>query len=98
MAKPVRLTQISDDVTVEPKSCIICQSFSSSRTTSTQQGRKRIREVADSLQDVVCKRLKVIDDDDFVYHMNNECYKKYTHKKNLNTKNILKNIYLKITT
>ena len=75
MAAPVRLTQQSDDGTVEPKSCIICQSFSPGRTTSTQQGRKRIREVADSLQDVVCKRLKVIDDGDFVYHMNNECYK-----------------------
>ena len=80
MAAPVRLTELSDDGTVEPKSCIICQSVSSGRTTSTPQGRKRIREVADTLQDVVYKRLKVIEDDDFVYH-SNECYKNYTHKK-----------------
>ena len=86
MTEPVRLAGESKGAPVEPSSCIICQTPSSERTTSTSNGRKRIREVASTLNDVVLKRLKVIGDDDFVYHMNNECYKTYTLKKTVQSK------------
>ena len=86
MTEHVRLARGSQGLAVEPSSSIICQTPSSERTTSTSNGRKRIREVASTLNDVVFKRLKVIGDDDFVYHMNNKCYKTYTLNKTVQSK------------
>lgn len=63
--------------------CIICQTTTSQATTSTVNGRKRILDAAYARDDIVKKRLKLIGDSDFVYHMNNECYKKYTLQKTL---------------
>ena len=67
--------------TIDKSKCIICQSSSSNRTTSTANGRKRIRELAKIRNDDVCKRLKLLGDGDFVYHMNNGCYKGYVLQK-----------------
>ncbi len=69
--------------------CIICQETSKQQCTSSDHGRKRVREAADVREDHVLKRLKTLEDDvPFVYHVSNACYKSYTHKLNLD--NILK--------
>ena len=87
MPHSVKLTERAQEGPTNSEICIICQSSSSSeRTTSTANGRKRIREVSALLKDVVFKRLKCIGDKIFVYHMNNECYKKYTNSKTVNNK------------
>jgi len=53
------------------------------KPTSTEHGRKRIREAAAERNDHVAKRLRTLEDEEFVYHMDNLCYKAYTHKKSL---------------
>uniref|UniRef100_UPI00358F19E1 uncharacterized protein isoform X1 n=1 Tax=Myxine glutinosa TaxID=7769 RepID=UPI00358F19E1 len=63
--------------------CIICQSSKEKNPTSTEHGRKRIREAAAERNDHVAKRLRTLEDEEFVYHMDNLCYKAYTHKKSL---------------
>lgn len=67
--------------------CIICQTTTSDPTISNANGRKRIREAADIRKDIVTKRIKLLGDheENFVYHMTNDCYKKYTLRKTLNT-------------
>ena len=59
--------------------------MTSDPTIINENGRKRIREAADILMDTVAKRLKLLGDQDdhFVYHMTNDCYKKYILKKTL---------------
>ena len=66
--------------------CIICQEDTAEALISKPQGRKRIRECAEQRQDKVTKRLKLLveDTENFVYHMSNDCYKNYTHKKQYN--------------
>lgn len=72
----------ADEVDLER--CIVCQDEEPGKLTSTSNGRKRIKDAAAIRKDVVTKRLRLIqDDDDFVYHMTNECYKKYTMQKTL---------------
>lgn len=66
---------------VDSGRCIICQDGKLTKLTSTSNGRKRIKDVATIRKDVVTKRLRLIQDDDFVYHMTNDCYKKYTMQK-----------------
>ena len=65
--------------------CIICQTSSDDATISTSNGRKRIRDAAEIREDSVAKRLKYLESNDehFVYHMTNDCYKSYTMKKNI---------------
>ena len=65
--------------------CIICQTTTTYPTTSNANGRKRICEAADIRKDTVTKRLKLLGDhrEHFVYHMTNDCYKKYTMAKTL---------------
>ena len=67
-------------------SCIICQEDNTESLTSRPQGRERIREYAEIRHDIVTKRLKLLTEDteNFVYHMSNACFKKYTHKKAYN--------------
>lgn len=59
---------------------IICQENSEDKTVSENKGRKLIREESEICNDNVSKRLKLVQGDDFVYHMTNQCYKKYTMK------------------
>ena len=76
----VPLIKVLEDI-VDDKKCVICQASSSEPTSSTENGRKRIWEAASVREDCVSKRLKLIGDKHFVYHVNNQCYKSYTHKK-----------------
>ena len=64
--------------------CIICQKSSSSTVVSTENGRKKIIEAAAIREDEVLLRLKSLAiDQHFCYHMDNQCYKKYTLKKTI---------------
>ena len=78
--EPVSLSTSHKDVFLDATKCIICQSKSDYATVSTANGRKRIREASDIRIDHVYKRIKLVNDDNFVYHMTNECYKTYTMK------------------
>lgn len=84
---PVKLTPspepIPSQFIVDKTICIICQTSTSECTLGYENGRKRIHEAAEIRDDVVTKRLKIIDKEDFVYHMNNTCYKTYTMKSHL---------------
>lgn len=72
-----------EDEVVDPSKCIICQKTGPSKTTSSGNGRKRIREASEVREDIVAKRLKSVQNDDFCYHPTNECYKLYTLKSEL---------------
>ena len=63
--------------------CIICQTNTGEKLTSTEHGMKRIRDRADEVKgyDIVYKRLKSINGTPkFVYHMNTFCYRTYTRR------------------
>lgn len=72
----------SSPTTYDVSKCIICQT-SAQGTSGSKNGRKRIREAAEIRNDSVYKRLKLTGEDNFVYHMNNRCYKSYTLQKTL---------------
>lgn len=76
----VTLSKPAEDRPFDVTKCIICQDRSDDKTMSTDNGRKRIREASDIRNDNVSKRLKLIEGDEFVYHMTNKCYKRYTMK------------------
>ena len=78
----IKLTAETDSETeaADPKRCIICQKSTPEPTTGTENGRRRVHEAASIREDVVSKRLKVIGQEDFVYHMSNQCYRTYTMK------------------
>jgi hypothetical protein len=64
--------------------CILCQIDTGFALCGTSNGRKRLRDFASVKVDNVSKRLKQLDDNDqFVYHMTNGCYKQYTHFKSV---------------
>jgi len=67
--------------------CIICQTATSDPTISNANGWKRICEAADIRKDAVSQRLKLLGnhEENIVYHMTNDCYKKYTLRKTLET-------------
>ena len=77
----IKLTECAKFSMPEASSCIICQR-NSQETSSSENGRKRVREAAEIRNNCVLKRLKLIGDK-CVYHMNNGCYKKYTLRKSL---------------
>ena len=71
-------------IDLDIKLCIICQKSSSSTVVSTENGRKKIIEAAAICEDEVFLRLKSLaTDQHFCYHMDNQCYKKYTLKKTI---------------
>ncbi len=73
-----------DDSDYDPEKCIVCQEELVIQATSSSNGMTRIREAAEIRQDSVSERLKLLDQDaSFSYHVNNECYKKYTNKATL---------------
>ena len=51
--------------------------------TGSENGRKRVREAAEIRQDKVLELIHDFGEDQFVYHMSNDCYKSYTHKQHL---------------
>ena len=57
--------------------CIICQNSTPEPTKTSENGRKRVCEAAIIWDDIVSKRLKLIDKENFVYHMSNSYYKAY---------------------
>ena len=64
--------------------CIICQKSKNCKLTSTEIGRKNIINAASIRKDVVEKRLRsLLIDGHFSYHVDNDCYKRYTLKKTL---------------
>jgi hypothetical protein len=55
---------------VDLKQCIICQKHDKkSRISSTANGREKIKHAGTIKQDVVAKRLRTIDDQSYVYHI-----------------------------
>ena len=60
----------------------MCQELTSEEIPSTENGRKRVREAA-SIEDNSGRHiLRLIgNEDSFVYHMTNQCYRKYTFHK-----------------
>ena len=79
----ITFSKSTTDIPFDARKYIICQDCSNDKTVSTENGRKRIREASDIRNDNVSKRLKLVEGDDFVYHMTNQCYKKYTMKPSL---------------
>lgn len=61
--------------------CIICNE-NGGNITSTENGRNKIREAASIRRDRVWDKLSSIKISDlFYYHVSNNCYKNYCHKK-----------------
>jgi hypothetical protein len=81
-SKRLRTSVSYDTAKVDPTLCIICQS-TEQNLSSTENGRKRVVEAATIRKDHVSERLKLVDNDNFVYHVTNECYKGYTLQKTL---------------
>ena len=51
------------------------------KNISTENGRKKIVDAAEQKKDIVFARIKSLEDGvNFVYHMTNDCYKRYTIK------------------
>jgi hypothetical protein len=64
--------------------CVICQTEDAQLSaTGSEKGRKRVREAAEIRQDKVLELIHDFGEDQFVYHMSNDCYKAYTHKQHL---------------
>ena len=64
--------------------CIIYQKEKTCRLTPTAGGREKIIKAAEFRKDDVFDRLHSRGlDKDFLYHVDNECYKRYTMKKSL---------------
>ena len=71
-------------LSVDPGKCIICQQrISNLEPISRAEGKEKVRNAAKIRNDIVNVRLGRLEliGGDFVYHMNNECYKVYTMKK-----------------
>ena len=67
----------------EKKNCIIFQK-DSVNVLGSERGWNTLKRAASIRNDEVTKRIKTLDEADdgnFVYHMTNDCYKKYTLKK-----------------
>ncbi|KAH3882089.1 hypothetical protein DPMN_006020 [Dreissena polymorpha] len=78
-SKRPRLFQSGPDIL----KCIICQKDTDQLTTSSENGRSKVKEAASIRNDCVNERLLRLESDFFVYHMSYMCYKAYTHKKSL---------------
>ena len=62
--------------------CIICQKQKTCKLTSTPSGREKIINAAEIRKDCVYHRLRSQSlDREFLYHVDNECYKQYTMKR-----------------
>ena len=63
--------------------CIICQSSDTEDLKSTENGQRRVTDAVSKKLGIVWERLKNYGDQPFKYHVNNTCYKSYTHIKSL---------------
>ena len=73
----------ANDITpFQASKCIICENSKRCSVTSTTNGRTKIIEAASIKKDIVLERLNGIEEN-FVYHMDNECYKRYVMKKTI---------------
>ena len=64
----------------EASKCIICQKSKGCSVTSTANGRTKVIEAASIRKDILLECLNCIEQN-FVYHMDNKCYKRYVMKK-----------------
>ena len=73
----------ANDITpFQASKCIICKNSKRCSVTSTTNGRTKIIEAASIKKDIVLERLNGIEQN-FVYHMDNECYKRYVMTKTI---------------
>ena len=86
MMESVNLSVLYDDDSFDITKCIICQKSTGEKTSSTTNGRKRICEYSEIHNDLVLKRIKLMNGEDFVYHMTNDCYRRYTLPAAISTK------------
>ena len=78
-----QLCSLENEITTfKASKCIICQKSKRCSVTSTTNGRNKVIEAASIRKGIVLERLNGIEQN-FVYHVNNECYKKYVMKKTL---------------
>ena len=64
--------------TVDNEKCILCQQSIAKYVTSTENDCKRLSIAHQVREYIVTKRIKIIGDAKFPYHMNKICYKRYT--------------------
>jgi len=80
-AIPLKKRKVDD---FRPEYCILygvcCTSNLDTNLTSSDTGRKQIYKAAEIRKDEVYERLQNVPLDSIVYHVSNDCYKKYTHK------------------
>ena len=81
----VHLANIPDDnESFNIELCIICQKEKSCKLTSTPARRVNVINAANIRKYSVLSRLNsLLLEKDFIYHVDNECYKRYTMKKTL---------------
>lgn len=77
------LPLMESEVQFKQDLCIICQESTDTAVTSSDTGRRQVIEAATIRDDDVLKRIQMLDDQPFVYHSTNKCYKTYTMKKTL---------------
>jgi len=75
--------QSSEVAEIDIMKCIICQIDTNESTCCNAEARLKILEAARIRNDLIARRLEQVDHELFIYHMNNKCYKSYTHKKTL---------------
>jgi len=64
--------------TLDVSKCNICHKIILDNVTTTENGCKRIIEVAKVHNDTVSKQIKLLDDRSVLfYHISNSCHKKY---------------------
>ena len=71
---------------VDVSKCIICQKDKSkSRVISTEAGRIKLIDAASRRQDDLYDRIQNIKEEEIKYHVDNFCFKNYTHKNKLDS-------------
>ena len=83
IAKAGGSVDVSNGDHVDIDKCILCQKETGEALTGTSNGRKRISDAAAIRRDVVFKRIKLVEDKDFFYHVSSDCYKYHTHQNSL---------------
>lgn len=68
---------------VDITKCIICQKETHLSVTGTENGRQKLLEAATIREDEAAQRISQFTLSEIVYHVSNDCYKKYTRKKDL---------------
>ena len=82
-SKGISLKRFKKEQATDIRKCIICQMDKSFGVSSTENGRKRVVQAAALRVDHVHQRLQTVDLHNFVYHVDNDCYKSYTLAKSL---------------